>query len=128
MRQDLARLYTLKMINRWNGIRSRAEMKRGYSSPAASIGKLAMSELLHFGGHVHASILGAEAALAASDSALARDCTLAILNAYVTSIGGGTDQIQRNILGERVLGLPKEPELDKDVPFRDVLKSPATRR
>ena len=42
MRQELARLYTLKRINRWNGVRSRAEMKRGYSSPAASIGKLAM--------------------------------------------------------------------------------------
>ncbi len=109
-------------------MRARAEMRRGYSSPAASIGKLAMSEQLHFGGYVFAEILGAEATLGREASEVAGECALAILNAYGNSIGGGTDQIQRNILGERVLGLPKEPEVDRDVAFRDVLKSAATTR
>ena len=126
IRQHLARLYTLKTLSRWNAVRARAEMRRGYSSPAASIGKLAMSEQLHFSGHVFAQILGAEATLGREDSELGGDCALTMMNAFVNSIGGGTDQIQRNILGERVLGLPKEPEVDRDVAFRDVLKSPAT--
>jgi hypothetical protein len=42
------------------------------------------------------------------------------LFAPAVSIYGGSDEVQHNIIGERVLGLPKEPSTDRDVPFRDL--------
>ncbi len=127
-RQDLARLYTKRLVNLWNGQRAQAAMAVGTSSPLASLGKLAMSDILHSSAAVNSRFLGAEGMLLAPTSAVADSVNRASMLAYVTSIGGGSDQIQRNIIGERVLGLPREPDLDRDVPFRDVRKAEAIRR
>jgi alkylation response protein AidB-like acyl-CoA dehydrogenase len=98
------------------------------ASPVASLGKLAMSRIVHFGAEVTSNILGAESVLDGPAAPIAAEINRSAFAAFVTSIGGGTDQVQRNIIGERLLGLPKEPEVDKDVPFRDVRKAAATRR
>ena len=121
IRQDLMRLYAWRTLNEWNNRRAKAAIEQGTTTPIVSLGKLAMSRMLHFAGSLQVQILGAEGMLAAGSSAEAGDATYAMLNAFFTSIGGGTDQIQRNIIGERILGLPKEPEADKGVPFREVV-------
>ena len=128
IRQGLAHLYSLRAVNTWNGMRSRAELKQGSSSPAASLGKLAMSRILHTAAHLEGLILGMRACLEGPGFPRVQAHNYSQLNAYFTSIGGGTDQIQRNIIGERILGLPREPEVDKDLPFKDVAKSPAGAR
>jgi alkylation response protein AidB-like acyl-CoA dehydrogenase len=123
IRQRLAHLHTLVKVNEWNNLRAKAELEQGSSSSVVSLGKLAMSRILHTAGSLQTALLGAEGMIGGTSSPRSADATYALLNAFFTSIGGGTDQIQRNIIGERILGLPKEPELDKNVPFRDVRKA-----
>jgi alkylation response protein AidB-like acyl-CoA dehydrogenase len=120
VRQEVVRVMTMRQVNAWNQMRAKAALAQGTSSPIMSLGKLAMSGILHTDAAVQADILGAEAMLDGPDNPRADAANFLALNAYFTSIGGGTDQIQRNIIGERVLGLPKEPQVDRDVPFRQL--------
>ena len=120
LRQDNARAVAYKQLNALNTARAKADLKQGTSSPIMSLGKLAMSRILHEEARVRTAILGAGSLFEGPTHPRAEDANFLTLNAYFTSIGGGTDQIQRNIIGERVLGLPKEPEVDRDIPFREV--------
>jgi alkylation response protein AidB-like acyl-CoA dehydrogenase len=128
IRQEIARLYTLEQVNAWNAMRAKSQSGPGAASPLASLGKLAFSRIVHTGVALTTRLLGADALLDGDSSPAAAEVNRSAFAAYVTSVGGGTDQIQRNIIGERLLGLPKEPETDRDVPFRDVRKAHAVRR
>jgi alkylation response protein AidB-like acyl-CoA dehydrogenase len=120
IRQDIARVTALRTLNNLNNARAKADLAQGTSSAIMSLGKLAMSRILHEEARIRTALLGAGSLLEGKEFPRAEDANFLTLNAYFTSIGGGTDQIQRNIIGERVLGLPKEPEIDRDVPFRQV--------
>lgn len=120
VRHAIARAIAYKALNGLNTARAAAERSPGAASPLMSLGKLAMSRILHEDARVRTLILGSASLLEGPEHPQAEDANFLTLNAYFTSIGGGTDQIQRNIIGERVLGLPKEPEIDRDIPFREV--------
>ena len=123
IRRKLADVLALRELNALNNARAKAETAQGTSSSIMSLGKLAMSGILHAEAALKTEIIGAEALLAGRDNPEADDVNFLALNAFFTSIGGGTDQIQRNIIGERVLALPKEPEVDRDIPFRQARRS-----
>ncbi len=125
VRQALAELYILRTLIGWNAQRAAAESARGGASPAASLGKLAMSRLLHTSASVADSLLGPAGTLYGPSVPDANSANVSLMMAFMNSIGGGSDQIQRNIIGERILGLPKDLSTDRDLPFRDVPKAAA---
>jgi alkylation response protein AidB-like acyl-CoA dehydrogenase len=118
-RQQIARIDGLVAVNRWNTQRSKVS-SGAQAAALMALGKIAMSRILHETARVQTEIVGAESMLTGPDNPVGDAVTFRTLNAYFTSIGGGTDQIQRNIVGERVLGLPKEPEPYRNTAFREL--------
>jgi alkylation response protein AidB-like acyl-CoA dehydrogenase len=119
IRQKLARLYTLQQIGRYSALRAKSPSQRTGAEP--NIAKLMMSDLLRLQREVGNEILGAHGMIMGSDTPGGGTVQELTLFSPGPSIYGGTDQVQRNIIGERVLGLPKEPGPQKDTPFRDLL-------
>jgi len=120
VRQEIARAESLATVNRWNTQRAKNTTDRTEAATLMALGKIAMSRILHETARIQTEIVGPESMLTGLDNPVGDAVNFRTLNAYFTSIGGGTDQIQRNIVGERVLGLPKEPEPYRDSAFRDL--------
>ncbi len=127
-RQQLARLYTFSHIGLWNAQRGRAEAKRGGGQAVASIGKLTQTSIVKLAAGLATEIAGPHGLLWGEDALDGGTVSKAMVFSAASSIYGGTDEIQHNIIAERTLGLPREPAPDRDRPFRDVLKrsAPAT--
>jgi len=136
VRQDLVRLYTLSELGRFNALRLKAVKEQGGDIPGMpNISKLAMSQIVRLtrdlglqisgpSGMLHAYDADEKASLAqATGDPFAGGITEMALFAQAPSIYGGTDQVQRNIIGERVLGLPKEANNDRVTPFSQLPKN-----
>ncbi len=118
IRQGLVKLYTMQQIGSYSALRMRGGAA---SSAAPNLAKLMMSDMLRLNREVGNQIIGADGMLLGRETkgrGLVQEMTLFSPG---PSIYGGTDQVQRNIIGERVLGLPKEPGPDKSTPFRELL-------
>ena len=122
MRQKLVDLYISYEISRYTGFRMRTAASQGVApGPEVSVAKIAVSDRLAFQGDLVEEIMGAAGMLWGED---APDegywQSMVFTGQWMARIGGGTEDVQRNIVGERVLGLPREPSNDRTTPFRDL--------
>ena len=119
VRQGIADVYIRTQIMGYIGQRTRAAVKAGKApGPEGSIAKLAGALLMRRTSDLGIAIAGA-GGQAWEDKRDSR-WALGVLSAPAARIAGGTDEVQRNIIGERVLGLPKEPQIDRDLPFKEL--------
>lgn len=136
IRQGLASLYTWAELGRMNGLRLKAAMAAGRDIPGLpNVAKLSMSHIMRLSRDLGLRIAGAagmlhgydaaarETVVAATGNPLLPMVTEMALLSPAPAIYGGTDQIQRNVIGERVLGLPKEPNNDRTTPFAELPKN-----
>lgn len=121
IRQEIAKLLCLAKSAEWTARRARAAKEQGQpQGPEGSLGKLAASNVARAANRVHTMISGADAMLTGTDSPMDGVIAEILVSTPAISIAGGTDEIQKNIISERVLKMPKEPRTDTDRPFRDV--------
>jgi len=131
-RDRVASMWVATEVGRLTNMRARAMRQAGTPGPEGSVAKLAGAELNKAVYELCIDLLGMEGTLYPSHYEMRRpersgfggeDVRHSFLRSRANSIEGGTSEIMRNILGERVLGLPGEPRADKDVAWADVPRS-----
>ena len=121
VRQSIAKVLTLAKSAEWAAKRARAAQELGKpQGPEGSIGKLAASIVARAANQAHTQIAGPDAMLTGENSPFGGTIAEILVSTPAISIAGGTDEIQRNIIAERILQMPKEMRTDTDRPFREV--------
>jgi alkylation response protein AidB-like acyl-CoA dehydrogenase len=119
VRQQLADAYVRSRVLRYLGSRMGAP-----GGPHPSLLKYYNAHLQKRLNEVAIGLLGPAGTLWEGDAPDDAFWQHELLSAIQLRIAGGTDQVQLNVIGERVLGLPPEPRVDKDRPFREVANNP----
>ncbi|HTE35988.1 MAG TPA: acyl-CoA dehydrogenase family protein [Reyranella sp.] len=121
IRQEIAKLLIMSKSAEWTARRARAAQNQGKpQGPEGSLGKLVASHVARQAARVHTYLTGADALLSGEDSPMNGVIAEILISVPASSIAGGTDEIQRNIISERVLKMPRETSVDTNKPFKDV--------
>ena len=124
VRQEIAKLMALSNSADWTAKRARAAQDQGRApGPEGSLGKLAASVVARAANRVHTLISDADAMLTGDDSPMDGVIAEVLISTPAISIAGGTDEIQKNIISERVLKMPKETRFDTGRPYSEVPKN-----
>ncbi|MDG2308662.1 MAG: acyl-CoA dehydrogenase family protein [Candidatus Binatia bacterium] len=126
VRDAVAAAHIEEQILGWLGERIRTAVLDGHAPDVdGSVLKILWAESRARRSDVALEILGADALLDGTDAYRAGFWQNQMLDRYQGLIGGGTVEVHRNGIGERVLGLPRETREDREVPFRDLTKKPS---
>ena len=121
IRDELMKVYAMETTKSLVAMRTRAELKAGKApGPGGSLGKLYSSVISWRFREIAMEIAGAGSQAWEPGDALGQMMQSVVLNSFQAGIAGGTDEIQRNIIGDRVLGLPRDISVDTKVPFREL--------
>jgi alkylation response protein AidB-like acyl-CoA dehydrogenase len=113
-------------VSGWLAERCVVAMRRGLMNPAAgSLAKHFGVEILQRRGEIDMELRGAEA-VSFPENGPGGQAAVAYLASRTASVAGGTSEILRNTIGERLLGLSKEPAVDRDLPFSQVRHNPSS--
>jgi alkylation response protein AidB-like acyl-CoA dehydrogenase len=128
IRQELVRVYSEERIRTWTNERVRAQVRAGRPpGPESSIGKVHQGDLNQRVQTLAVRLLGMDAVAwdsTASDYADSLPFEVrGMLRSRANTIEGGTTEVNKNVLGERVLGLPREPDPWQGKPWREVPRS-----
>jgi alkylation response protein AidB-like acyl-CoA dehydrogenase len=126
LRQELARAYIRLELIRYLGLRAQTAVSHGAApGPEVSVLKLAYSQHVAATGDLVLALEGTAGTLLHNDAPDGGVWQQLFMSQWSTRIGGGTDEVQRNVIGERVLGLAREPRPDRDLPFGLLLSGAA---
>jgi len=121
VRDQLMEIYIMETTKSLVAMRTRAEMKSGKApGPGGSLGKLYGSVIAWRFREIALEIAGAGSQAWEPGDGRGGDLQTQVVGSFSSSIAGGTDEIQRNIIGDRVLGLPRDISVDTGVPFKDL--------
>ncbi|MGD9705858.1 MAG: acyl-CoA dehydrogenase family protein [Acidimicrobiia bacterium] len=124
IRQELAKAHCRSEVLGYLGYRMRTAMSRGVMpGPEMFTMKLASANHWSATTDLATRILGPDGTLWAADAPEDGRWQQHHLGQFAIRIGGGTDEVQHNIIGERGLGLPREPHTDKDVPWSELVRA-----
>jgi alkylation response protein AidB-like acyl-CoA dehydrogenase len=119
VRDGIARLHCLVEISGWH--LGRMKSGNAMTGGEGNLAKLRNSDMVRLARDLGCQILGPHAMLTGPESRSGGDIQELTVFSPAPSIYGGTDEVQRNIIGERVLGLAKEPDATRGAPFRGTL-------
>jgi alkylation response protein AidB-like acyl-CoA dehydrogenase len=120
VRDQLMQIWSMETCKSLVAIKTRDELKAGKTpGPGGSLGKLHGAAIARMMRTIVGEVFGADL-ISFEKGDRSEVWSRIVLTSFSANIAGGTDEIQKNIIGDRVLGLPREPSVDKDVPFRDL--------